>query len=106
MIRLFAAVAVPFDIAEALQRRQRGLPGARWRPPEALHVTLSFYGEVEEPRADDLAAELTRARADPFDLTLKGVGTFGDDYRTRALWAGVARNAALDHLQGRGHAED
>ncbi|GAD59435.1 LOW QUALITY PROTEIN: 2'-5' RNA ligase [Brevundimonas abyssalis TAR-001] len=60
MIRLFAAVPIPFDIAEGLARRQRGLPGARWRPAEALHITLAFYGALGEPRADDLAAELTR----------------------------------------------
>ena len=101
MIRLFAAVAVPFDIAEALARRQRGLPGARWRPAEALHVTLAFYGPVEEPRADDLAAELTRARVDPFELRLSGVGAFGDDHRSRALWAGVAASEPLGVLAGR-----
>src|SRR5690606_18008448 len=101
MIRLFAAVAVPFDIAEALTRRQRGLPGARWRPPEALHVTLAFYGEVPEPQADDLAAELVRARVDPFELKLSGVGAFGDGHRSRALWAGVAPCEPLNVLAGR-----
>ena len=37
-MRLFAAIAVPDDIAQGLVRRQQGLPGARWRPPEALHI--------------------------------------------------------------------
>jgi len=101
MIRLFAAVPIPFDIAEGLARRQRGLPGARWRPAEALHITLAFYGALGEPRADDLAAELTRARVDPFDLTLEGVGAFGDGHRTRALWAGVAASEPLNILAGR-----
>ena len=31
MLRLFTALAVPFDIAETLKRRQSGLPGTRWR---------------------------------------------------------------------------
>ena len=48
MIRLFAALAVPEDIGEGLARRQQGLPGARWRPLEALHITLRFMGEVRE----------------------------------------------------------
>ncbi|MFN3815428.1 RNA 2',3'-cyclic phosphodiesterase [Brevundimonas sp.] len=101
MVRLFAAVPIPFDIAEALQRRQRGLPGARWRPIDALHITLAFYGEVVETRADDLAAELTRARVDPFELTLEGVGAFGDGHRNRAVWAGVAASGPLNILAGR-----
>lgn len=101
MLRLFAAIAVPHDIAEALARRQRGLPGARWRPPESLHVTLAFYGEVDEPTADDLDAELTRARVDPFMLSLSGVGAFGEGWRTHALWAGVAPSEPLGVLAGR-----
>jgi hypothetical protein len=55
MLRLFTALTLPPDVGETLQRRQSGLPGARWRPLEALHVTLAFYGEMHERRADDLA---------------------------------------------------
>lgn len=101
MIRLFAAIPAPVEIAEGLQRRQRGLPGARWRPSEALHITLAFYGEMDEPRADDLAAELTRAHVPPFDLALEGVGAFGEGHQTRALWAGVAASEPLHILAGR-----
>ena len=43
MLRLFTALALPVDIAEALSRRQSGLPGARWRPVDHLHITLAFY---------------------------------------------------------------
>ena len=41
MLRLFTALPIPWDVAEVLKRRQTGLPGARWRPGEALHVTLA-----------------------------------------------------------------
>jgi RNA 2',3'-cyclic 3'-phosphodiesterase len=61
MLRLFTAIPIPEDVAETLARRQSGLPGARWRPLDALHVTLAFYGEASERTADDLASELTRA---------------------------------------------
>ena len=76
MVRLFAALTLPFDVGETLKRRQSGLPGARWRPLEALHVTLAFYGEMDERRADDLASELSRVAGDPFEIALKGVGAF------------------------------
>ena len=101
MIRLFTALEIPPDIGEALARRQQGLPGARWRPGEALHITLAFYGEVTEPVADDLDAELSRVRGAPFELSLKGVGAFGDDWRARAIWAGVADSEPLTVLAGR-----
>lgn len=101
MLRLFTAVSVPWDIVETLKRRQTGLPGARWRPEEALHVTLAFYGEVTETQADDLAAELARIPPGVFEIELKGVGAFGDDHRSHTLWAGVEPSERLTVLAGR-----
>ena len=103
MLRPFAALTLPPDVGETLKRRQSGLPGARWRPLDALHVTLAFYGEMDERRADDLASELSRASAGgPFEITLKGVGAFGDNHRSHTLWAGVETpNDRLSVLAGR-----
>lgn len=98
MIRLFAALAVPEEIAEELAHRQRGLAGARWRPQDALHVTLRFFGEVAEPVAAELDDLLRGVRAPAFDLHLQGAGAFGEHDHMRAVWAGVAENAALRHL--------
>ncbi len=98
MIRLFAALPVPPDIAEGLIRRQQGIPRARWRPSEALHLTLRFFGEVSEPTATDLDAMLAGVSADPFELKLDGVGMFGEGDRMRALWASVAESAPLKRL--------
>ena len=101
MIRLFAAIAVPEEIAEALVRRQQGLPGARWRPVEALHLTLRFFGEIAESAADDLDAELARIALDPVTVVLDGVGAFEDGGEPHAVWAGVAENDALKRLAAR-----
>ena len=101
MIRLFAALPVPFDIAEGLARRQQGLPGARWTPPENLHVTLRFFGEVSEVVAADLDAQLATIAAAGFEVALQGVGAFGDADRVRAVWAGVADSGPLRRLAGK-----
>lgn len=101
MLRLFTAVPIPWDVAQTLKRRQTGLPGARWQPEEALHVTLAFYGEMSERQADDLAGELARISVDPFDIILKGVGARGDAHRSHTLWAGVEPNERLSVLAGR-----
>jgi len=102
MIRLFTALSMPDDVADVLERRQSGLPGAKWRSREQLHLTLAFYGEIEERRADDLAAELGRAASGgPFEIALQGVGAFGDNHRSHTLWAGVEANDRLSVLAGR-----
>jgi len=101
MIRLFAAIKVPDDIAEGLRRRQQGLPGARWRPLEAFHLTLRFIGEVAEPVAEDLDAELAAISVEALTLRLEGVGAFGEGEAIHAVWAGVAENPTLRRLAAR-----
>jgi RNA 2',3'-cyclic 3'-phosphodiesterase len=101
MIRLFAAIAIPAEIGEGLTRRQQGVPGARWRPTEAFHITLRFFGEIAESVADDLDAELAAVSGEPMTLALEGVGSFEDGGEPHAVWAGVAENAALRRLAAR-----
>lgn len=101
MIRLFAAIAIPEDIGEPLLRRQQGLPGARWRPLEAMHITLRFFGDVQERVAEDLDVELARITAAPFGVTLESVGAFDEGPEIHAVWAGVAESEPLRTLAGR-----
>ncbi len=98
-LRLFAALEIPDEIALRLQGLMRGVDGAAWRPREALHLTLCFFGDTPEPQADDLDAaleEAARAHA-PFPLQLKGAGFFGGD-EPHALWIGVRESAPLQAL--------
>ncbi|MDB5470791.1 MAG: 2,3-cyclic phosphodiesterase [Caulobacter sp.] len=101
MLRLFAAIAVPWDIARGLAEHQTGLNGAKWRTAEQLHLTLRFVGDTAENRAADLDAELSAIAAEPFDLELAGVGHFGEAQDIHAIWAGVAESPALTRLQKR-----
>ena len=101
MLRLFAALALPDEIAAGLARRQAGLPGARWHPREALHVTLRFFGEVANDVAADLDAMLGEVSGEPMDLTLAGVGHFGEGEQVHAVWAGVEDDPVLAGLAAR-----
>jgi 2'-5' RNA ligase len=101
MIRLFAGLPVPHDIAEHLAGRQSGLQDARWRPSDSLHITLRFFGDIPENRAEDVASELSRVTGPPLVLTLNSVGAFGAGSDIDAIWAGVEANPALTTLAGR-----
>ena len=99
MIRLFAGLTIPDTHRQKLASIQNGVKDARWIVPENLHVTLRFIGEVDEDVAAELAAALNDVAAEPFEITLKGVGTFGSP--PHSLWVGVedAPAEALKHLQ-------
>ena len=102
MIRLFAAVAIPYAAANVLSGVQHGLRDARWRPSEAFHITLRFFGEVQERAAEDLDSALGAVAMPRFDLSLQGAGSFGDSEHMRAVWAGVDESEALRRLAGKG----
>ncbi len=99
MIRLFVALEIPAEVRERLSHLKGGVPGARWLPPEQLHLTLRFIGDVAENVAADVRTELARVKAEPFDFTVDGTGCFGEGRKARVLWAGIEANEALNHLQ-------
>jgi 2'-5' RNA ligase len=100
MIRLFTALEIPPDIADRLCQLQSGLKGARWIDPENFHITLRFIGDVPENTAADIDEALQHITFEPFELTLDGVGQFGN-MRPHAVWAGVSENEELRALQHR-----
>ena len=106
-MRLFAGIELAADvvrstadlIVELRRRAERQAPGARvtWVTPDRLHVTLAFFGQLDETRASTLASLLaTPFRGGSFDLTLAGLGTFPKSGAPRVVWAGVS--AGRDRL--------
>ncbi|MFM8819240.1 MAG: RNA 2',3'-cyclic phosphodiesterase [Phenylobacterium sp.] len=98
MIRLFAALDLPDEVAEALAPYQQELEGADWRPREALHITLKFAGDLREDVADDLDSELGRIGGAPLEVSLSGAGAFGEGRDLHAVWARVVPSGPLFRL--------
>lgn len=94
-LRLFAAVTPPgtvLDRVRDLSERMRegalgSQDGLRWTRRDQWHVTLAFFGNVEEARVAELVDRLERAgsRRRPFELQLCGAGRFS----SRVLWLGI-----------------
>ncbi len=95
MLRLFVGIALPPELKLQLSLLCSGVPGARWVDPGNYHLTLRFIGEVDEGLASDIDAALLQVRAPRFEVTLAGVGRFGD----RMLWVGVDKSPPLVHLR-------
>ncbi|WP_378946793.1 RNA 2',3'-cyclic phosphodiesterase [Mesorhizobium sp. ANAO-SY3R2] len=98
MPRLFTALEVPRDAALSLSLLRGGLPGARWIDIENYHLTLRFIGDVEGHVADEIAEALDRVDRPGFQVTLSGVGAFGQK-KPHAVWAGVAPSPEMNALQ-------
>ena len=94
---LFAAVKLPDRVVRQLTRHQKGVSGARWSDAEKLHLTLGYFGEVSDDRAEVLDDALARRSFPSFEMTLVGAGHFGRA-EPHAIWVGVEPNEALTQL--------
>jgi 2'-5' RNA ligase len=99
VIRLFVAIDLPQPVCDRLAGMGGGVPNARWVPPENMHLTLRFIGEVENGFAQDIDTALTKLHSPGFDIELDGIGFFGKASAARVLWAGVRRSEPLLRLQ-------
>jgi 2'-5' RNA ligase len=100
VIRAFTAIALPEPVRADLSILQLGLPVPRTVPPDNLHLTLLFLGELPEPVLEDVDLALRRLRAPPIDVALGGVGLFGGS-KPRVVYVGAAERPALRHLHAK-----
>lgn len=98
MPRLFVALPVPDEIVDELTPLQSGVPDARWHPPEKLHVTLCFAGEVQGAVMRDFEEELGDIAGPRFPIAIAGVEQFSSAKQPKALVALVERSDRLDWL--------
>ncbi|MGB8601474.1 MAG: RNA 2',3'-cyclic phosphodiesterase, partial [Rhizomicrobium sp.] len=96
-MRLFVGLSLPQDVADAVLALEGGVPGARWQHREQLHMTIRFIGETDGATANLIDDTLGGIVVPAFTLQLKGVGFFGGRM-PHSLWAGVADEAPLQHL--------
>ena len=97
-IRLFIAIELPDGLKRAFAGLRTPIPGARWVPPEQIHLTLAFLGEVEETAVGHLHDELSRIRIPSFKLRPAGTGCFPGRQRARVLWVGLEPEPHLRDL--------
>ena len=100
MIRSFAAIALPEPVRFDLSLVQQGLGLTRPVPPENLHLTLVFLGELPATVLADVDLAFGAVRAPGFALTLAGIDLFGGA-KPRMVYAGVGAAPALLHLQAK-----
>ena len=100
-MRCFIAVPVEAPALAGAQRLLASLreqvPGVRWVHPEALHITVHFFGNIaDEQVGSGLQAVMPVADdTPPFPAGLDGLGTFPPRGRTRVLWLGASKEMPM-----------
>lgn len=103
-VRSFVAVELDPEIRKRVAGAAEELRGAgaevAWVPPENLHCTLRFLGELEPARLDRVRAGLAEKLrgAAPLRMSLEGVGRYPERGEfVRVLWVGC--RGELDRLR-------
>jgi 2'-5' RNA ligase len=64
----------------------------RWVNPEKIHLTIKFFGSVEESRIDSIFKSIEEPIRDtsPFSIKVRGIGAFPNLRNPRVIWMGLA----------------
>jgi len=95
LIRSFLAIELPEAIRKRIEEIQADLRSSnsdvRWVSPEKIHLTLKFFGNVEESRVDTItkSIELLVGGTPCFSLEVRGMGAFPNIKNPRVLWMGL-----------------
>ena len=91
MIRAFIAVRIDSktleNISAVTSQLKRRLPGVRWVAKENIHLTLKFFGQIDETQIEPISQMLEVViRPFPrFTINAKGLGVFPDFKKPRVL---------------------
>jgi len=102
--RLFVSVDLDglADELRAVQAHFAEASGLRLTDPEQAHVTLTFLGDTDPDRVDDLTSELAAAVEEsdvaPFEAHVGGLGVFPSLSSISVVWVGIREAQGEDEL--------
>jgi len=97
LTRAFIAVAIPDGIKNQLAGLQSKLKRAdadvKWTRPHGIHITLRFMGWLNTDDLEKTKLAITNVAREfsPFDVEVKGSGTFPERGRPRVVWTGISQ---------------
>lgn len=98
-VRSFVAIlldeAVRAAVAAQVEQLRPLAHAVAWVPPQNLHLTLKFLGEIDAAPIEAMNEALAEAasKATPFTLAFHGLGAFPGLAHPRVLWVGVSQGA-------------
>ncbi len=97
-MRVFIAALLPEDIRLSIKNYVDDIKphweGVKWEDYEKFHITLKFFGDMDESRLNDIkqiAEEWVRG-VSPFKMSISGFGAFPNLKKPRVLFIELSRN--------------
>lgn len=90
-MRVFLALEISPTVKEYLQGiikiMASRITGVRWVKSEGQHITLKFFGELDEAMVENIRTRLLSIedKFEPFETTIKGIDAFPNKRRARVI---------------------
>jgi len=90
-LRVFLALEISPSVKEYLQGiikiMASRITGVRWVKSEGQHITLKFFGELDEAMVENIRTRLLSIedKFEPFETTIKGIDAFPNKRRARVI---------------------
>lgn len=90
-MRVFLALEISPTVKEYLQGiikiMASRITGVRWVKSEGQHITLKFFGELDEAMVENIRTRLLSIddKFEPFEATIKGIDAFPNKRRARVI---------------------
>lgn len=103
-VRAFLAVPLPLPLKDAITRLQeqlrRKIANVRWTDPANLHLTLHFFGDIDQETLEKLKVSVLSVRGcqRPFRADVHGLGAFPSLHRPKVIWLGMDQQDRLRQL--------
>ena len=101
MIRSFLAIELPKTILKKIDEVQGDLKlsraDVRWVSPEKIHLTLKFFGNIDESKIEAIVEAIERPVKGTlgFFIKVKGLGAFPHLKNPRVVWMGLAEGKEI-----------
>lgn len=106
LMRVFIAIELPQQTLDAIEKQTARLRQAigsdiiRWVPPQNMHLTLKFIGDIAASHVEFLKQMIMQEAAthSQFEIQIGGLGSFPNSRMPRILWVGLHAPAELASL--------
>ena len=98
-----ASAAVRARVGKLISELAEVGADVKWVEPANLHLTLKFFGDIDDQDLSRICTAMTEAvaAAQAFDCPCQGIGAFPHLGRPRTLWAGLSGcQARMAELSG------
>jgi RNA 2',3'-cyclic 3'-phosphodiesterase len=99
-MRIFIAIPITENAREEISVLQKRLSRAshsiRWIQPSNTHITLKFFGNINQGKIDSISCALRQASkiCKRFEFEIAGIGAFPSISRPDIIWAGLKSGKA------------